>query len=162
MAGSRHRVSRQRPVRPAKAGRRLCVEAAGGVVVRGLRGDEPKLALVHRPRHDDWSLPKGKLEPGETSEQAALREVREETGFACRLGPELASSRYTDGRGRAKLVRYWLMEPVDGEFAPSGEVDELRWCGAGEAQALLTYERDRALAEEALRRAAELSGEARS
>jgi 8-oxo-dGTP diphosphatase len=88
--------------------------------------------------------------------------VREETGLRCRAGPELAPSRYTDNRGRAKLVRYWLMAPVDGEFAPSAEVDELRWCEAEEAVALLTYERDRALALEGLRRAAELSDEARS
>jgi 8-oxo-dGTP diphosphatase len=116
------------------------VEAAGGVVVR-----DGKVALVHRPKYDDWSLPKGKLDPGESFEDAALREVEEETGLRCRLGRELSSTEYRDGKGRPKLVRYWEMTPLDGDFTPSGEVDELRWLEAAEAEGLLSYEHDREL-----------------
>jgi 8-oxo-dGTP pyrophosphatase MutT (NUDIX family) len=120
------------------------VKASGGVVWRrGPRG--PEVALVHRPKYDDWSFPKGKLAPGERWEDAALREVEEELGLRCRLGHELPSTSYTDPKGRAKVVRYWLMEPVDGAFAPSREVDEMRWVPAADAQRLLTYPHDREL-----------------
>jgi 8-oxo-dGTP diphosphatase len=114
------------------------IQAAGGVLVR-----DGRVALVHRPRYDDWTLPKGKLEPGEEAEQAALREVWEETGFRARLGRELPSTSYTDHKDRPKRVRYWLMEPESGEFAPNDEVDELRWVTPGEASELLTHDRDR-------------------
>jgi 8-oxo-dGTP diphosphatase len=113
------------------------VEAAGGVVVR-----DGRVAVVHRPKYDDWSLPKGKLDRGESFEQAALREVKEETGFRCELGPELPATRYRDDKGRAKVVRYWSMTPVEGNFSPTEEVDELRWLEPREAEELLSYERD--------------------
>jgi 8-oxo-dGTP pyrophosphatase MutT (NUDIX family) len=114
------------------------IEAAGGVVVR-----DGRLALVHRPRYDDWTLPKGKLDPGETFEDAALREVAEETGLLCRLGRELPEIHY-DVRGRPKVVRYWLMEVADETpFVPGEEVDEIRWVEPTEALALLTYDRDK-------------------
>ena len=116
------------------------VRAAGGVVRRG-----PKILLVHRPRYDDWTFPKGKAEGDETDEDCALREVREETGLSCRLLAELPSTTYTDSRGRPKRVRYWLMEPDGGVFGPSREVDEIRWCEPAEAEALLSYDRDRAV-----------------
>jgi len=120
------------------------VRAAGGVVLRdGPDGDEA--LLVHRPRYDDWSLPKGKLLPGESDEAGALREVEEETGLVCKLVRELASSSYVDGRGRPKVVRYWLMEPVAGKAAPDNEVDEVRWLPLEQAAALLSYDRDRAV-----------------
>ena len=119
------------------------VRAAGGVVRR-----DGRIAVVHRPRYDDWSLPKGKLDPGETWEEAALREVREETGLECELGEELSSTSYRDRKGRSKLVRYWLMKPVGGEFAPNDEVDELRWLTPAEAAELLTYPHDKKLAQE--------------
>jgi 8-oxo-dGTP diphosphatase len=114
------------------------VEAAGGVVLRGGR-----VAVVHRPKYDDWSLPKGKLDPGESFEDAALREVEEETGLRCSLVRELPAVQY-EVRGRPKLVRYWAME-VEGEtpFEPNEEVDEIRWLGPDEALALLSYDRDR-------------------
>jgi 8-oxo-dGTP diphosphatase len=118
------------------------VYAAGGVVISA-----GKVAVVHRPKYDDWSLPKGKLDPGEGFEEAALREVEEETGMRCRLGRQLPSTEYHDSKGRPKLVRYWEMTPLDGEFAPSGEVDELRWLEPREADALLSYEHDRELLE---------------
>ena len=123
------------------------VRAAGGVVVRrGKKG--PKVALVHRPRYDDWSLPKGKLDPGESYEEGALREVREETGLRCELGRELSSTSYRDKKGRRKLVRYWEMEPTGGDFEVNDEVDELRWASPPKALKLLDYDHDRQLIEE--------------
>jgi len=116
------------------------IEAAGGLVVR-----EGQVALVHRPRYDDWTLPKGKLDPGESFEQAAVREVEEETGLRARLVRELPSTTYRVG-GRPKIVRYWLMEvDDDAPFAPNDETDELRWVRPDEALRLLTYDRDREL-----------------
>ncbi len=117
------------------------VRAAGGVVHRESHG-ELEVALVHRPKYDDWSLPKGKLDPGEREEDAALREVEEETGFACTLGQELRSVTYRDRRGRPKVVRYWAMRPLGGEFTPTSEVDELRWLALEEAMELASYDRD--------------------
>jgi len=123
------------------------VKAAGGVVWRrGPGGVE--VAVAHRPHRSDWSLPKGKLDQGETWEQAALREVREEIGFSCKLGRELPPTSYTDQKGRSKVVRYWLMQPEDGEFAPNDEVDELRWLIPSAAAELLTYPHDGALVRE--------------
>ena len=86
-----------------------------------------EVAIVHRPKYDDWSLPKGKLDADESFEQAALREVEEETGLRCELGAELEPARYRDRKGRSKLVRYFRMSPRGGEFRRSDEVDELRW-----------------------------------
>jgi 8-oxo-dGTP diphosphatase len=114
------------------------VHAAGGVVMR-----DGRLVVVHRPRYDDWTLPKGKLDPGESFEDAALREVAEETGLRCRLLRELPAIEY-EVRGRPKLVRYWQMEiEAETPFVENDEVDELRWLEPAEALALLTYERDR-------------------
>jgi len=128
------------------------VRAAGGVVWRrGGRGIE--LALIHRPRYDDWSLPKGKLDAGESWEAAAAREVEEETGLRLALGGELAPVAYADRKGRAKVVRYWTMEAVDGApFSANDEVDELRWLPGEEAHRALTYPRDGELARAALTR----------
>jgi 8-oxo-dGTP diphosphatase len=115
------------------------VEAAGGVVL----DDRGRVAIVHRPRYNDWSLPKGKLDPGETFEEAALREVWEETGMRCALGDELDPVRYRDNKGRPKIVRYWLMHVEDDPgFVPNDEVDELRWVTPGEAAEQLTYPHD--------------------
>jgi 8-oxo-dGTP diphosphatase len=100
----------------------------------------------------DWSLPKGKLEPGEDWLDAALREVDEEIGHRCEALAELPPISYRDRKGRRKLVRYWLMRPLEGSFEPHGEVDELRWLTRGEARGLLTYEHDRELVGVALRR----------
>jgi 8-oxo-dGTP diphosphatase len=117
------------------------VEAAGCVVRH-----EGRIAVIHRPRYDDWSLPKGKLDPGESFEEAAVREVEEEIGVRGELGAELDTSTYTDHRGSAKIVRYWLMDVADvGAFEPNDEVDEVRWLTPDEARALLTYDRDRAV-----------------
>jgi 8-oxo-dGTP diphosphatase len=121
------------------------VRAAGGVVTReGDAGTE--VLVVHRPRYDDWSFPKGKLDAGESDEAAAVREVEEETGWRCTLGEELPTRRYEDRRGRPKQVRYWRMQPaVYRPFAPNDEVDVVRWIPVGEAATLLTYEGDRRL-----------------
>jgi 8-oxo-dGTP diphosphatase len=123
------------------------VKASGGVVWRRRAGGI-EVALVHRPRYDDWSFPKGKLDRGESWEDAALREVEEEVGLRCRLGHELPPTSYRDNKGRAKVVRYWMMEPLDGEFAPSHEVDEVRWLAPAEADRLLSYGHDRELLRE--------------
>ena len=116
------------------------VRAAGGIVVRGGR-----VLLVHRPKYDDWTFPKGKCEPAESDKACAVREVWEETGLRCVLGAELPATHYTDSRGRAKRVRWWRMEPVEGVFMPSGEVDEVRWLTREEAAVLLSYQRDQVL-----------------
>ena len=128
------------------------IEAAGGVLWRRTSNDRVKVLVVHRPRYDDWSLPKGKLEPGESARSAALREVEEETGLRCKAGDELAELRYTDRKGRAKRVRYWAMRPVDGEFTPNDEVDEVRWVPLDAVGDLLTYEHDAGVVEELGRR----------
>jgi 8-oxo-dGTP diphosphatase len=120
------------------------VRAAGGVPVQaGASG--PVVLVVHRPRYDDWTFPKGKREPGETDEECALREVKEETGLECALGPELPSTSYRDGRGRAKTVRYWLLRVVGGMLEPASEADGARWLPVAEAMRLLTYDADRTL-----------------
>jgi 8-oxo-dGTP pyrophosphatase MutT (NUDIX family) len=122
------------------------VQAAGGVVWRP-GGDGIEVAVVHRPRYDDWSLPKGKLDAGETFEEAALREVEEETGMRCRIGRELGETRYRDRKDRPKVVRYWSMEDAEGDFVPNDEVDELRWVSVEEAKRMLDYDFDRELVE---------------
>jgi len=125
------------------------IRAGGGVVRRrGRLG--PEFALVHRPRYDDWTFPKGKAEDGESDEENAEREVREETGFRCERGPEVATIDYLDHLGRPKTVRYWLMYPAGGAFAPNAEVDELRWVDATTTAALLTYDHDRRVLDAAL------------
>ena len=116
------------------------VRAAGGIV-----WDRERVLLVHRPRYDDWTFPKGKADPGESDEDCALREVAEETGFECGLGDEVAATSYRDSRGRWKRVRYWQMDVLGGRFVPSSEVDEARWCTTEEALRLLSYARDRDL-----------------
>jgi 8-oxo-dGTP diphosphatase len=118
------------------------IGAAGGVVL----DDQGRVLAVHRPRYDDWSLPKGKLDPGESWEDAAVREVHEETGVRAELLDEVGEHRYADNKGRPKRVRWWRMRPLeDHGFTPDDEVDERRWLTRDEAADLLTYERDREL-----------------
>jgi 8-oxo-dGTP diphosphatase len=100
-----------------------------------------EVALVHRPRYDDWSLPKGKLEPGESVPGAAVREVAEETGHRARLGVRLGEVSYQVPDG-AKVVHYWAAEALDGRFVPSAEVDQLRWLSPEAAAEALSYRRD--------------------
>jgi 8-oxo-dGTP pyrophosphatase MutT (NUDIX family) len=121
------------------------IRAAGGIVRRRGAGGEQEIAIVHRPRYDDWALPKGKLDKGETDEQAALREVAEETGLRANLGDLAGRISYRDRHDRAKVVSYFFMTPESGAFEPNDEVDELRWVPLEEALELLTYDRDREL-----------------
>jgi 8-oxo-dGTP pyrophosphatase MutT (NUDIX family) len=123
------------------------VPAANDVLSAGVVAFRPgkKVLLVHRPKYDDWSFPKGKLEPGETDEECALREVEEETGLRCELEAELPEARYEDRHGRPKRVRYWTMRPLDGSFAPNDEVDAIDWLPVPDAAARLTYPRDQAV-----------------
>jgi 8-oxo-dGTP diphosphatase len=123
------------------------IRAAGGIVHRK-SGDSTEVLVVHRPKYSDWSLPKGKLDPGETLEQAALREVEEETGWRCNLGPHIGKNEYRDRDGRSKRVDWWLMDPIDGEFAPNDEVDEIRWVALDEVRDLLTHDDDYELIEQ--------------
>jgi 8-oxo-dGTP diphosphatase len=118
------------------------VRAAGGLVVR-----DGRVVLVHRPKYDDWSFPKGKCHEGESDEACALREVEEETGLRCELLEELGQTSYVDSRGCSKIVRYWRMRAVDGEFVPDGEVDEIRWQTLEDAAGLLSWPRDLPLLE---------------
>jgi 8-oxo-dGTP pyrophosphatase MutT (NUDIX family) len=117
------------------------IRASGGVVVRET-GDGIELLVVHRPRYDDWTFPKGKAEPGESDEDCALREVEEETGLRCELDRELRSTSYADAHGRQKRVRYWLMHPVGGELRFLHEVDNAEWLPLEEAARRLSYDRD--------------------
>jgi 8-oxo-dGTP diphosphatase len=122
------------------------VRAAGGVVCRRGADGRVEVALVHRPKYDDWSLPKGKLNAGESFEAAALREVEEEIGIRAVLGRELQPVGYFDPKGRWKVVRYWVMEPSEElGFEPNDEIDDVRWLAADEAPRLLTHEHDAAL-----------------
>jgi len=120
------------------------IRAAGGVIWRPSEWLPGKLdiVLVHRPAYDDWSLPKGKANPGESDEECALREVQEETGLVCQLGPELPSTQYLDRYAKPKVVRYWAMTIVSGELKGSQEVDVARWLMYDRACQMLTYERD--------------------
>jgi len=133
--------SRGRPVRPGDL-----VLAAGGIVLRQPRPGQWQVAVVHRPSpRNDWSLPKGKVDSGETLEACALREVEEETGFRCRVLGVVGTTEYVDRRGRPKEVTYWMMEVVEGDFAANEEVDELRWMELEMARRALSYEHDRRL-----------------
>jgi 8-oxo-dGTP diphosphatase len=127
------------------------VRAAGGIVLRRTAKGAWQVLLVHRPRYDDWTLPKGKADPGERDEDTALREVEEETGLRCLLGAPAGETRYRDSKGRDKVVHYWLMEPesevaaADDAFVPNDEVDAVRWCSLADATTHLTYAHDRTL-----------------
>jgi 8-oxo-dGTP diphosphatase len=119
--------------------------AGGGIVWRRGEGGVVEIVLVHRPVYDDWSFPKGKLHPGETEAQAALREVQEETGLVCRLGPGIGTTSYRDPKRRPKTVRYWEMTTTAGTLGPANEIDDARWVPLEEALLLLTYAHDRRL-----------------
>jgi 8-oxo-dGTP diphosphatase len=118
--------------------------AAGGVVYRVTKNG-PEFLVARRPRYRDWTLPKGKVDPGEGPQEAALREVREETGFTCRTEAEVGSIGYRLRSGRLKAVRYWLMLDEEGEFTPNAEVDKIRWLSGPGAAKRLSYVKEQSV-----------------
>ncbi|HSS10676.1 MAG TPA: NUDIX domain-containing protein, partial [Acidimicrobiales bacterium] len=100
------------------------------------------VVLVYRRQYEDWTVPKGKVDPGESDVAAALREVEEETGRVCQLGPELPSTSYVDRNGRPKVVRYWAMTVVSGSIGGHHEVDDARWAPVPDVERQLSYQRD--------------------
>ncbi len=134
------------------------IQAAGGVVWRG--GEDMggvEIAVIHRPRYDDWSLPKGKLAPGETHLEGAIREVHEETGYRVRPGRSLGEVRYlkkSGGAAREKVVQYWAMRATGGAFSANREVDEMRWLSVDDARETITRATDREILERFAKRPA--------
>lgn len=123
------------------------IRAAGGILWRaaaGSNGESVEVAIIHRPRYDDWSLPKGKLNAGEIEIEGAVREVLEETGYRATIVSPLGEVRYMKEE-RPKVVRYWSMRADGGVFTPGREVDELRWLSVDDASEQVTNERDRDL-----------------
>lgn len=129
----------------------MLIRAAGGVVWQD-GGESARVAVIHRPRRDDWSLPKGKLLDGETWEEAAVREVLEETGCSCKLGEFAASTWYVPGR-TPKVVLFWNMVlRRAGDLAAGDEVDEVRWLKPRAALERLDHENERRVLQRALAR----------
>lgn len=132
------------PDKPVKAN----IFAAGAVLWRKSPGNpyEIEIALIHRPKYDDWSFPKGKLDPGETAITAAVREIHEETGITAQLGRHLSGVTYPiPGHRRLKRVEYWAAEAVSGQFTPNDEVDEMLWLPPDEVPDQLSYPMDRTI-----------------
>ncbi|RMI35509.1 NUDIX hydrolase [Nocardia stercoris] len=128
------------------------IRAAGAVLWRHGAGGALEIAVVHRPKYNDWSLPKGKLDPGETSMVAAAREVTEETGLHCRLGRFLGHVTYPiTGHRKLKRVDYWAAWVCDGKFEPNSEVDVLRWVPVDRVMDALSYPMDRQIVRTFLR-----------
>lgn len=130
------------------------VSAAGGIIIDPKRPS--RVLVVHRPKYDDWSFPKGKLARGESAATCARREVYEETGLVCDLLEELSPVHYETPQGNLKTVRYWLMTPIAGELRRNDEVDAFTWLKRNQAIALLTYGHDHQVLVEAHRRVKEV------
>ena len=130
---------------------RAIVRAAGGVIIRQSTQGNPEVLLIHRSRRDDWTFPKGKLEPGASLQACALREVEEETGLRCLLEEALSPTSHVDHKGRLKIVRYWVMRPFAGDAEARYDVDLVRWLPLRRAARLLTYKHDRALLDSVIR-----------
>lgn len=121
------------------------IRAAGGIVFRRDDVAGISLACIYREARGDWTFPKGKLDPGESFEEAALREVREETGMLCRIVRFAGATNYTHRKGKPKVVAYYLMSANEGEFTPNDEVDQLVWVPLERVREYLTWERDQEL-----------------
>jgi 8-oxo-dGTP diphosphatase len=123
------------------------IRAAGGVVIRRVAAQRVEVACIYREARGDWTFPKGKLDPGETFEQAALREVLEETNLHCDIVRFIGSTNYVHRKGKPKIVAYYLMAVARGEFVANEEVDELVWLPLDRVIEHLTWDRDRELFE---------------
>jgi 8-oxo-dGTP diphosphatase len=121
------------------------IRAAGGIVHRRVSASHVEIACIYREARGDWTFPKGKLDPGETFEQAALREVAEETGMDCYVERFVGTTNYTHRKGKPKIVAYYLMGVNHGEFAPNEEVDDLVWLPMEQVRSHLTWDRDQEL-----------------
>jgi 8-oxo-dGTP diphosphatase len=121
------------------------IRAAGGIVIRAVANGRFEVACIFREARGDWTFPKGKLDAGETFEQAALREVWEETGMHCEVIRFAGTTNYTHRKGKPKIVAYYLMSVATGEFAPNDEVDELVWISLEQVREHLTWDRDQEL-----------------
>lgn len=121
------------------------IRAAGGIVIRRVANGHYEVACIYREARGDWTFPKGKLDAGETFEQAAIREVWEETGMRCEVMRFVGTTNYTHRKGRPKIVAYYLMSVATGEFAPNDEVDELVWLPLENVREHLTWDRDQEL-----------------
>lgn len=126
------------------------VEAAGGVICRLTDKGHLEVLVAHRPHRKDWTFPKGKLDPGENHEAAALREVWEETGFRCTLAQKLPVVKYELSSGQSKRVKYWIMLVKKGKFAKNSEVDRILWLTPRKARKKLTYPTDQQVLNDAL------------
>ena len=129
------------------------IEAAGGILWKKTASGKQKIAIIHRNRYNDWSLPKGKREPGETWQETALREVREEIGCQAQLGEFIGSTTYTlNENGAPKVVLFWQMTaPQNCEFQPNDEVDRAKWVSPKKALRLLSYKDERRIVRKAMR-----------
>jgi 8-oxo-dGTP pyrophosphatase MutT (NUDIX family) len=128
------------------------IKAAGAIVFHHPNNSDIEIVVIHRPRYDDWSFPKGKTDPFETDQEAALREVKEETGLDCEIVTFLGAVNYFDRSGRPKEVKYFVMKEKfshnpkpEPSFEAFGEVDLVHWVTPEEAKSLLSYQRDREL-----------------
>jgi len=121
------------------------IRAAGGIVIRPVANGRFEVACIYREARGDWTFPKGKLDPGETFEQAALREVLEETNMVCEVVRFVGTTNYTHRKGKPKIVAYYLMHVATGEFTPNDEVDELVWLPLERVREHLTWDRDQEL-----------------
>jgi len=121
------------------------IRAAGGIVIRRTPTGRVEVACIYREARGDWTFPKGKLDPGETFEQAALREVLEETSLVCDIVRFVGTTNYTHRKGKPKIVAYYLMHTSEGEFVANDEVDELVWLALESVREHLTWDRDQEL-----------------
>src|SRR5699024_4765171 len=132
-----------RNTRSGAAGPRIRVVPAAGAVLYRMDGTSPRVAVVHRPRYDDWSLPKGKVDPGESLPVTAVREIEEETGFTSVLQSRIGTTAYPLKENTRKEVTYWAALARGGRFEANSEVDEIRWLSVGDAGDLVSYALDR-------------------